>query len=265
VVQFRRTDFDHPFSDDPAVRRAGAVEVEAARDAFEACAERSSDHAELASMAWERTTDSRKPPSHVAPADRRLHVGDMDLALRDPSDRLGPVTEDLRTLARYRAEMPEDALRAGMQREIARLRAEGASRALISERGLEIEDGVRQVYAERRHLEASAPDLAAALRQAGDGRVDLTSDTAQRRFVEQINERLTPDERADLRAGDAEALHRITRDPRTQLELARAYLEVDKVHSNDAAMDRVLDRIADQRHGDELHAPTDGDRGMRHG
>ena len=27
VAQFRRTDFDHPFSDDPSVRRAGAIEV----------------------------------------------------------------------------------------------------------------------------------------------------------------------------------------------------------------------------------------------
>lgn len=265
VAQFRRTDFDHPFSDDPSVRRAGAVEVAAARTAFDAFAGRSPDHAELASMAWERITDSRTPPSHVAPADRRLHPGDMDLALRDPSDHLGPITEDMRTLARYRAEMPEDALRAGMEREIAWLRAEGASRADISERGFEIEDGVRQAYADRRHLEASAPDLAVALQQAVDGRVEMATDTAQRRFVEQINERLMPDERAGLRAGDAVALHRITRDSRAQLELARVYPEADKVHANDPAMDKLLDRIADLRHGDDLRASTDGDRGMRHG
>jgi hypothetical protein len=54
VAQFRRTDFDHPFSDDPSVRRAGAVEVEEARAAFNAYAQRSPDHAELASMAWDR-------------------------------------------------------------------------------------------------------------------------------------------------------------------------------------------------------------------
>lgn len=36
VAQFRRTDFDHPFSDDPSVRRAGAVEVEEARAALNA-------------------------------------------------------------------------------------------------------------------------------------------------------------------------------------------------------------------------------------
>ena len=61
VAQFRRTDFDHPFSDDPSVRRAGAVEVEEARAAFNAYAQRSPDHAELASMAWDKITDSRKP------------------------------------------------------------------------------------------------------------------------------------------------------------------------------------------------------------
>eukprot|EP01041_Mallomonas_annulata_P036871 gene36871-60063_t len=58
VAQFRRTDFDHPFSDDPSVRRAGAVEVEEARAAFNAYAQRSPDHAELASMAWDKITDS---------------------------------------------------------------------------------------------------------------------------------------------------------------------------------------------------------------
>ena len=52
VAQFRRTDSDHPFSDDPSVRRAGAVEVEEARAAFDAYAQRSPQHAELASMAW---------------------------------------------------------------------------------------------------------------------------------------------------------------------------------------------------------------------
>ena len=109
VAQFRRTDFDHPFSDDPSVRRAGAVEVEEARAAFNAYAQRSPDHAELASMAWDKITDSRKPQEFaVEEKDRRLHAGDMDLALRDPTQHLGPIMEDDRTLARYRAEMPDE-------------------------------------------------------------------------------------------------------------------------------------------------------------
>ncbi|CAM5426703.1 hypothetical protein FALB51S_02594 [Frigidibacter albus] len=61
VAPFRRTDFDHPFSDDPSVRRAGALEVEEARAAFNAYAQRSPDHTELASMAWDQISDSRKP------------------------------------------------------------------------------------------------------------------------------------------------------------------------------------------------------------
>jgi len=85
VTQFRRTDFTYPFSDDPSVRRAGAVEVEEARAAFNAYAQRSLDHAELASMAWDKITDSRKPQEFaVEEKDRTLHAGDMDLALRDP-------------------------------------------------------------------------------------------------------------------------------------------------------------------------------------
>jgi type IV secretion system T-DNA border endonuclease VirD2 len=100
VAQFRRTDFTYPFSDDPSVRRAGAVEVEEARAAFNAYAQRSPDHAELASMAWDKITDSRKPQEFaVEEKDRRLHAGDMDLALRDPMQHLGPITEDDRNRA----------------------------------------------------------------------------------------------------------------------------------------------------------------------
>jgi type IV secretion system T-DNA border endonuclease VirD2 len=159
VNQFRRTDFDHPFSDDPSVRQAGAVEVEEARVAFNAYAQRSPDHAELASIAWDQITDSRKPPEYaVAEQDRRLHAGDMDLALREPSESLGRITEELRTVARYRAEMPDGDLKAAIQNEIGQLRAEGASRAYISERSLDIEDRARQDYAERRYVGETAPD-----------------------------------------------------------------------------------------------------------
>ena len=53
-------------------------------------------------------TDSRMPPQYaVSEQDRTLHAGDMDLALRDPSDHLGSITEELRILARYRTEMPD--------------------------------------------------------------------------------------------------------------------------------------------------------------
>src|SRR5690606_7922260 len=130
VAQFRRTDFDHPFSDDPSVRRAGAIEVEEARAAFNAYAQRSPDHAELASMAWDKITDSRKPQEFaVEEKDRTLHAGDMDLALREPYDRLGPITEDIRILALYRTEMPEEEFGTAVQEEVNRLRAMGASRA----------------------------------------------------------------------------------------------------------------------------------------
>ncbi|WP_336421669.1 relaxase/mobilization nuclease domain-containing protein [Roseovarius sp. D22-M7] len=165
VAQFRQTDFDHPFSDDPSVRRAGAIEVEKARAAFHAYAQRSPQHAELASMAWDQMTDSRKPPQFVvAEQDRTLHAGDMELALRDPSEPIGSITEELRTIALYRTEMPDDDFKAAVQDEINHLRALGASRASISERSFEIEDRARQDYAERRYLIEVAPAVMAFLR-----------------------------------------------------------------------------------------------------
>ncbi|MDK3072001.1 hypothetical protein QO034_02655 [Sedimentitalea sp. JM2-8] len=65
MAQFRRTNFDHPFSDVPSVRQAGAVEVEEARAAFEVYAQKSPQHAELASMAWDQMTGSRKPSQYA--------------------------------------------------------------------------------------------------------------------------------------------------------------------------------------------------------
>ena len=265
VSQFARTDFSYPYSDDPRSRRDGEKEVAEATAAFNRFAQRSPQHAELASMAWERATDVMQlPKSGVREADRTLHAGDMELALRDPYDRQGPVTEDERIMARYRAEMPDAAFGERVASEIRRLRAEGASPAHIAERSFDIEDGVRQAYAERRHLDVTAPELASALRQAADGRVDLASDSDRQRLVEQIQERLTPAELADLHQGDAGALERISANPREQLALARAYLEASEVHANDPAMERVLDRIVEDRHGDELrHAH--GQKGITHG
>lgn len=264
VNKFERTDFSYPYSDDPRVRRVGETEVTEASAAFERFAQRSPEHAELATMAWERATDVMQPPkSAVRVADRTLHAGDMDLALRDPSERLGPITEETRTIARYRAEMPEDEVQAAVQREIGGLRAEGASRAFISERAFEIEDGVRQAYAERRHLTESAPELASALRETGAGRPEPMSEAQQQRFIVQVEDRLTSEEIRDLRSGDAEALHRITTNPKEQLELARSYLHANKLGADDPAMDRVLDGMVRLRHGDG--APSHSEKGPRHG
>ncbi|WP_299483245.1 relaxase/mobilization nuclease domain-containing protein [uncultured Paracoccus sp.] len=267
VAGFRQTDFNYPYSDDPAVRRAGEKEVEAARLAFENYAQRSPLHAELASMAWERETDVQQPPGFaIAKQDRTLHAGDMDLALRDPSQHLGPITDDLRAIARYRAEMPGDNFGKAVQSEINRLRAAGASRAYISERSFEIEDGVRQDYAERRHLEATAPELVAVLRQAERGEVQPLSDAEEQRLVEQVNARLTPAQIRELRSGNAEALEGISGNPRQQLELAKTWLQANKVAAGDPAMERVLDDIVRQRHGDELrHTQSHGEKGIRHG
>ncbi|WP_160144704.1 relaxase/mobilization nuclease domain-containing protein [Pseudogemmobacter humi] len=258
VSQFRRTDFSYPYSDDPAMRRAGRQEVEDARVAFEGFAQRSRQHAELATMAWEQATDFMRPPRHAVPENARtLHAGDMELAMRDPSERLGPITEEARTLARYRAEMPDDELREVIQGEINQLRARGASRAQISERSIEIEDRIRQTYAERRHLEQTAPELVAVMRQASSGKVEPMSEADQQRLVDQIDARLTPDDIKELQSGNVEVLDRITDNRLHQLELAKSYLQANKATASGPAMDRVLGEIVRHRHGVEQLRDTD--------
>ncbi|MBN8292510.1 relaxase/mobilization nuclease domain-containing protein [Rhodobacter sp. NTK016B] len=268
VAQFRRTDFTYPFSDDPSVYKAGVIEVEEARAAFNAYAQRSPDHAELASMAWDKITDSRKPQEFaVEEKDRRLHAGDMDLALRDPSQHLGPITEDERTLALYRAEMPDEEFGAAVQEEINRLRAMGASRAYISERSFDIEDQARQDYAERRFMAETAPDVMTFLQwaEAEDG--TALSETAGQRLIEQVDRNLTPNAVTALRAGHADVLEKFTEHPLRQLELAKAYLESSEVTAHGPAMERVLDALAEEQIEAQRarHAAAHGEKGITHG
>ena len=268
VAQFRRTDFNYPFSDDSSVRERGVIEVEEARAAFDAYAQRSPQHAELASMAWEQVTDGFKPPQYaVAEQDRTLHAVDMDLALRDPSEHLGPITEELRTVARYRTEMPDDTFGAAVQDEINHLRALGASRAYISERSFEIEDRARQDYAERRYLVETAPEVMAFVRKAASGEPEKVSDTEQQRIVEQVNERLTPDAITALRSGEADVLDKFTEDPLRQLELAKTYLQSSEVTAHGPAMERVLDALAGEQIEAQRarHAAANGEKGITHG
>lgn len=268
VAQFRRTDFTHPFSDDPSVYKAGVIEVEEARAAFNAYAQRSPDHAELASMAWDKITDSRKPQEFaVEEKDRRLHAGDMDLALRDPSQHLGPITEDERTLALYRAEMPDDEFGAAVQEEINRLRAMGASRAYISERSFDIEDQARQDYAERRFMAETAPDVLTFLQRAEAENGTALSETAGQRLIEQVDRNLKPNAVTALRAGHADVLEKFTEHPLRQLELAKAYLESSEVTAHGPAMERVLDALAEEQIEAQRarHAAAHGEKGFTHG
>ena len=86
------------------------------------------------------------------------------------------------------------------------------------------------------------------------------------RFVEQVSNRLTPAEIDDLHRGDAKVLDRITPNALEQLQLARAYLEARDVHANDPAVDRVLERIVAERHGEDLrHSLSHGEKGITHG
>ena len=219
-------------------------------------------------MAWDQVTDSRKPPQYaVAEQDRTLHAGDMDLALRGSSERLGPITEELRTVARYRAEMPDGDLKAAVQNEISQLRAEGASRAYISERSFDIEDRARQDYAERRYLAETAPEVAAFLRKAEAGEAEPMSEAAGQRLVEQMDERLSANELKALRSGNAAVLEKFTGDPLRQFELAKTYLESSEVTAQDPAMERVLDALAEEQIEAQRarHTAAHGEKGITHG
>lgn len=219
-------------------------------------------------MAWDKITDSRKPQEFaVDEKDRRLHAGDMDLALRDPMQHLGQITEDDRTLARYRAEMPDEEFGAAVQEEINRLRAMGASRAYISERSFDIEDQSRQAYAERRFIAETAPDVMTFLQRAEADDLKPLTETDGQRLVEQIDKSLTPDAVAALRAGNAEVLDKFSQDPLQQLELAKAYLESSDVTAHGPAMERVLDALAEEQIEAQRarHAAAHGEKGITHG
>jgi type IV secretion system T-DNA border endonuclease VirD2 len=219
-------------------------------------------------MAWDKITDSRKPQEFaVEEKDRRLHAGDMDLALRHPSDELGPITEDARTLARYRSEMPDDAFGSAVQEEINQLRAMGASRAYISERSFEIEDKARQDYAERRFMVETAPDVMTFLRRAEEEEETPLTDAAGQLLVAQIDRNLTPNAVTALRAGHADVLEKFTEHPLRQLELAKAYLESSEVTAHGPAMERVLDALAEEQIEAQRarHAAAHGEKGITHG
>lgn len=95
-------------------------------------------------------------------ADARDHISDLydriEAALSDQS---------LEQTAR-RVEMPEDEFNQAVEAEIATLKAEGFGKASISARSHEIEEGVRQRYAEERR---PAIEVSAASEQADFGRL----------------------------------------------------------------------------------------------
>src|SRR5690606_29284430 len=132
-------------------------------------------------------------------------------------DRLGPITEDMRTLARYRTEMPDSDLQEAIQKETGHLRAEGASYDYISERSLEIEDRARQNYAERRFMAETVPDVMTFLQRAETEDLKPLTETDGQRLVAQIDSNLTPDAVTALRAGHADVLEKFTEHPLRQL------------------------------------------------
>lgn len=81
VQQFERTDFNWPYSEDSQARQQGQNEVAAASDAFTDFADRSRDHAELASEAWDRNAnDARGPEGYVPATERRMPDEDIQRA-----------------------------------------------------------------------------------------------------------------------------------------------------------------------------------------
>ncbi|WP_233589039.1 hypothetical protein [Falsigemmobacter faecalis] len=265
--RLERTDFNYPFSDDPEVRRAGEVQVGEARAAFDTLAARSPQHADLASLLWERSTDLiSAPKAAVQPEDRALHAGDLALALRHPTEELGPITEERRDLEKLKTEMPADLLKAAVTTEINELRAEGASRAWISERSSEIEEGVRAAWAEAVMLERDAPELAQVLREAWEGPGQPLTRAEDARLTGQIEARIGATSLQNLRAGDPDALFAITDHPREQLALAKSYLQANPGDAEPGALDRVLNELTELRHVEAQSVRQEhSSKGPRHG
>lgn len=212
---------------------------------------------------------------------RALEAGDTDVLAKITSDRdeqnalaqayhealraAGPrdmQADRADSIRAGRFEMPQEEFSRAVAAEVAQLRAEGYSRAYISERSFEIEGRVLERYVERRELELAAPEIAGVMKQAASGKVEPLDPQGQPRLVEQIRERLGQADLRELEAGDARVLDRLTENRIEQLELAKAYLQADRATAQGPAMERVLTEIVQHRHRDALLRDTEG--GQKH-
>jgi len=212
---------------------------------------------------------------------RALEAGDTEVLAKIASDRdeqralaqayhealrvAGPrdtPTDGDDSIRAGRFEMPREEFSRAVAAEVAQLRAEGYSRAYISERSFEIEDRILERYAERQELELAAPEIAGVMKQAASGKVEPLDPQGQQRLVEQIRERLGQADVRELESGDAGVLDRLTQDRIEQLELAKAYLQADKATAHGPAMERVLTEIVQHRHRDALIRDAEG--GQKH-
>jgi type IV secretion system T-DNA border endonuclease VirD2 len=105
-------------------------------------------------------------------------------------------------------------------------------------------------------------------RMRDDPASDAFRDEAERlAFRDEIDARIGDERAINLATGDDDALDEVLEDRLDRLYMAKAYLQSDAALAQSAAMEHVLDEIANEeievqreRHGD-----TDSEGGPRHG
>ncbi|WP_116600207.1 relaxase/mobilization nuclease domain-containing protein [Primorskyibacter marinus] len=132
--RFAETDFTYGSSDDPIARDYGRAQVDQARSAFEAYAARSSFHAELASRAWDVSTDSVTPPgSYVREDQRRYIVADREETLEEADLELKQEAPADRAAVRRLQQLEEALLRRSRGMEIDTVEERAALAACVRE------------------------------------------------------------------------------------------------------------------------------------
>jgi type IV secretion system T-DNA border endonuclease VirD2 len=172
----------------------------------------------------------------------------------------------------------EAAIDREVQAEIARLRAEGYSRAYISERSFEIEaDATARVDAERDAFSDDAPrdvDLTGGMAavEARDMRMTViaydrpevarvieherehrledpfANDEQRQVFRDEIERDLDDDQIARLKDGDADVLDEVIDDRLERLYAAKAYLQSDAETAYSEATEEVVSEIVDEEY-----------------
>lgn len=113
----------------------------------------------------------------------------------------------------------------------------------------------------------ATPSIAAFLRRNTTDEAATGSEASRQTLAQEIDRELGSEERESLRAGNAEALSKFTEDPIERLELAKAYLQSSAVTAHSAAIERVLDALAEKQVEEQRarHAATHADKGITHG
>lgn len=174
-------------------------------------------------------------------------------------------TETPRTLEQAR----EDAISQGVAEEVASLRAQGYSRAHISERSFDIEDAVIARGEAHERLVDTAPEIARVIEHERTDRINPPFADGGRRdaFRSEMERDLSEVQIEALIAGDSEALSDVIDDRLDRLYAAKAYLQSDEATANSDATREVVSEIAEEEFDAQRlkHVHANAEKGQTHG